>query len=83
MIPTIETIVDDLVEDSITKQQAIAWLHIHAEDAGSDLRDAFASAALTGMLANSFLAERYGVSCGGVTKECYLYADEMLEARKP
>ena len=46
MIPTIETIVEDLAAGTISKQQAIVWLHIHAEDAGMDLRDSFAMAAL-------------------------------------
>lgn len=48
---------------------------------GVSLRDYFASAALTGLLANSFLAERYGVLLDGVTNECYEYADAMLKAR--
>ena len=46
LIPTIETIVEDLAAGTISKQQAIVWLHIHAEDAGMDLRDSFAMAAL-------------------------------------
>jgi len=46
MIPTIETIVEDLAERKITKQQAIAWLNQHAEGAANDLRDHFAAMAM-------------------------------------
>lgn len=48
---------------------------------GVSLRDYFAAAALAGCLANSFLAERYGVLTEGLSKECYEYADAMLKAR--
>jgi hypothetical protein len=51
VIPTIETIVEDLAAGKITKQQAIQWLQQHAEDAGRDMRDEFAANALQGLLA--------------------------------
>lgn len=52
MIPTIEDIVEGLLAGTITKQQAIEWLHQHAEGAYVTLRDEFAAAALTGILSD-------------------------------
>lgn len=45
MIPTIETIVEELIAGTMSKLEAIGWLHAHAEDAGQDLRDAVAMSA--------------------------------------
>lgn len=92
MIPSIETIIEDLLAGSITKQQAITWLHMHAEDAGRDLRDAFAMAALTGELAStstvaSASACAEAAAAQGVPVEahiarcCYEMADAMLAER--
>lgn len=75
MIPTIETIVDDLAAGLITKQQAIAWLYAHAEDAGSDLRDHFASQALIGWW------KIEGSTYEQDAKSAYAMADAMLVER--
>ena len=53
MIPSIETIVEDLVAGKITKSQAVTWLSAHAEYAARDLRDDFAAAALQGLVASN------------------------------
>lgn len=58
MIPTIETIVEQLLAGECTKSQAINWLHMHAEDAGRDLRDEFAGQALAGLFADALIAHR-------------------------
>jgi hypothetical protein len=76
LIPTIETIVEDLASGLITKQQAIAWLHAHAEDAGSDLRDHFATHAMQGMLAN-----KWNQNYPDWAEHAYKMADAMLAAR--
>ena len=76
MIPTIETIVEDLADGTITKQQAIAWLHAHAEDAVSDLRDHFAALAMQGMLAN-----KWNANYAEWADHAYQMADAMLAAR--
>ncbi len=94
MIPTIETIVCDLVEGKITKCQAIDWLHKHAEDAYRTLRDDFASAALNGWLSGpcqgEVLDDYHDDMCAfvehqqKVAETCYTYADAMLaERNKP
>lgn len=57
MIPSIETIVEDLLAGTITKQQALAWLFEHAEDAAYDLRDHFAAEAMNAELASSSFGE--------------------------
>lgn len=84
MIPTIETIVEDLLAGTISKQQALAWLFQHAEDAGRDLRDDFAAAALAGLL-----PRRWGNDDGVLpsnihelwAKGAYQTADAMLKER--
>lgn len=77
MIPTIETICENVKTGTITVQQAIAWLYIHAQDGGAELRDGFAMAAMQGMLAKS---EQRGLS--RVATAAYEAADEMLKARQ-
>lgn len=87
MIPTIETIVEDLLAGTITKQQAIALLHQHAEDAYRELRDEIAVRALQGLLA----AEAHPNACGfpnsfddggmSFAQSAYTLADTMLKAR--
>lgn len=46
MIPTIETIVENLLNGTLDKSQAVSWLNQHAADACVSLRDEFAMAAL-------------------------------------
>lgn len=80
MIPSIETIVEDLLAGSITKQQAIAWLNQHAEDAGYCLRDELAGRAMQGLLT----AETQDYNHGPDEKliaHAYKLADLMLKER--
>ena len=77
MIPTIETIIEGLLSGEYTKQQAVGWLHQHAEDAGRCLRDEFAMAALQGIIA---LSDGVGTR-QETAKYCYGYADSMIEQR--
>ena len=76
MIPTIETICVDLKAGKITVQQAIAWLHQHAEGSANELRDMFAAAALQGLCANAHINPdvQYGPMA-------YKLADDMLRNR--
>lgn len=87
MIPTIEQICKDLFAARITVDQAIAWLHQHADGTASELRDAFAAAALTGFLSNSFsdgvnkpLSHATALEMAELS---YRQADEMLKRRGP
>jgi hypothetical protein len=90
MIPSIETIVEDLYARTITRQQAIGWLHQHAEHAGRDLRDEFAEFALQGWLANPSSweptqADKSVESFDNMTEvsalAAYKFADAMLIER--
>lgn len=87
MIPTIETIVEDLAAGTITKQQAIAWLHEHASVAVNELRDSFAMMVIQGLIAHHGDAgwnhEGAIQSMRGAADTAYEYADAMLAARKP
>ncbi len=76
MIPDIETIVDDLADGTITKQQAVAWLHAHAENAGEDWRDHCALYAMQGMLANN-----WNQNYSDWAEHAYKMADAMMKAR--
>lgn len=80
MIPTINTIVEDLLAGKITKHQAIEWLNQHAEGAIDELRDAFALAALQGLCADRHHADTQGRPriMAVMAYEC---ADAMLERR--
>jgi len=49
---------------------------------GMMLRDWFAGQALAGMLANSWLTERYGAPLNTRAADAYEFADAMLKARK-
>lgn len=86
MIPTIETIVEDLAAGKITKQQAIAWLHRHAEDAGRCLRDDFAAAALQGLIASEQMltvaTQSHKPLGDELAQGAYEMADAMLKARE-
>ena len=83
MIPTIETIVENLLAGTLDKSLAITWLHQHAADAGRDLRDEFAAAALIGVM--QICDKHHGAD---ETYEPYFarlsyeIADAMLHARK-
>lgn len=79
MIPTIETIIEDLLAGTITKQQAVTWLHMHAEDAYRTLRDDFAAAALTGLMSNPVGAHHHHAK---LAEFAYMSADAMLKARE-
>src|ERR1017187_1662802 len=88
MIPTIETIVEDLAAGNISKAQAIAWLYQHAEDAGRCLRDDFAAAALSGLNANGDLSAHCSAMGHNPAKvrtdyatTAYQQADVMLKER--
>ena len=76
MIPTIETIVEDIAAGTISKQQAIVWLHAHVSDAASDLRDHFAAQAMQGMMANN-----WNTNYADWAKHAYKMADSMMKAR--
>ena len=78
MIPSIETIAEDLAAGRITTAQAIAWLYQHAEGATDDLRDHFAANAITGCLPGS------AFSTGELqikAQWAYRMADAMLSER--
>lgn len=79
MIPTIETIVEDLMAGTITKQQAIGWLYQHAEDAGLTLRDDFA-ASVIGHLVCAEVRQDFTTEKDAAY--AYDVADAMMEARK-
>jgi len=85
MIPTIETIVEGLVAGTYTKQQAIGWLYLHAEEAYRGLRDDFAAAALQGMLAYPGDERGGNAHTNSTPLDCanaaYAYADAMLAER--
>jgi hypothetical protein len=78
MIPTIETIVEDLLAGAITKQQALAWLHQHAEDAFRDLRDEFAMHAMAGALGG---VPGQHLAPTALAQDSYQHADAMLKER--
>lgn len=88
MIPSIETIVEDLVAGRITKSQAVTWLYAHAEGATQELRDHFAAAVIQGMMANSLKLEAslkfpdWDLTIAAHATESYQVADAMIEARK-
>jgi hypothetical protein len=79
MIPTIEAIVEDLLDGSISKQQALAWLFQHAEGSANELRDHFAGLAMQGICAS-------GPGChmtnDAISAEAYRVADSMMKARQ-
>lgn len=83
MIPTIETIAEDLAAGRISIAQAIAWLHQHAEGSANELRDHFAGLAMQGLVA----AGKYSVGMGEppeskqYAEKAYRQADAMMIAR--
>lgn len=76
MIPTIETIVEDLLAGKITAATAVNWLNQHAEDAIYEMRDSFACAALSNAYAQN------EDDCYKTAQWAYQVADAMLFARK-
>jgi hypothetical protein len=85
LIPTIEQIVEDLLAGTISRRQAIGWLHQHAEGAANELRDMFACAALQGMLGNSYndgVNKPLSVATNlDMAEMAYAQADAMLKRR--
>ena len=79
MIPTIETIVEDLIAGKITKSQAVTWLLQHAEDARRDLRDYFAAKALAGICGDGIPGSHHMPEV--TARAAYDYADAMLAKR--
>lgn len=78
MIPTIETIVEDLLSGAITKQQAIGWLYQHAEDAGFSLRDEFAASVIGHLVCSEM---RQDFTTENDARYAYDVADAMIAAR--
>lgn len=78
MIPSIETIAEDLAAGRITTEQAIAWLHQHASGAENELRDYFAAKAITGCLPGSAFSTR---ELQIKAQWAYRMADAMLSER--
>ena len=82
MIPTIETIIKGLLSCEYTEQQAVGWLHQHAEDAGRCLRDEFAAAALQGIMVWTDTICREGEDRRVANARiAYEYADAMISQR--
>jgi hypothetical protein len=89
MIPSIEDILADLMDGSITREKAIAWIEAHLrlteETASESMRDGFAAAAMQGLLAypGSEAAGNWqnNSTPGDVYTQAYVYADAMIEAR--
>jgi hypothetical protein len=90
MIPTVEEIIAGMESGTYSREQSIAWLKTHAESAGDehyadDLRDSFAAAALTGILAKSFGDMTWQdlpiSACNSTAKVAYAVADAMLRER--
>lgn len=86
MIPTIENIIEGLMDGSYTKEQAIAWLEVHASGPIGDLRDDFASKAMQSLIGNptitSGLREPVPLNAFDETaRGAYLFANAMLKER--
>jgi hypothetical protein len=77
MIPTIETIAEDLASDSISISQAITWLHQHAEGSANELRDHFAGLAMQGIVTRP----PSGAHQRDIAEAAYMLADAMLAER--
>lgn len=86
MIPTIETILEDLLAGKIEKWQAVEALERHADLAGWSLRDEFAGQALAGVTANPNTPDQLiGFGFEGskdlLAEYAYACADAMLKHR--
>lgn len=78
MIPTIETIVNDVVAGKITQTQAIAWLNKHAEDANLELRDQFAASVIGHLVCSEM---RQDNTTDQDARYAFKVADAMMAAR--
>jgi hypothetical protein len=81
MIPAIETIIEELLAGNVTKSQVITWLHMHAEDAGRELRDDFAGQALAGLIGGALAEGLDYPNYENAATYAYAYADSMLAHR--
>jgi hypothetical protein len=83
VIPTIEQILADLMDGSITREKALAWIDAHlrlAEEAASEsMRDGFAAAVMQGCLTQDAMANQ--MTFMDRAEWCYEQADAMLTAR--
>jgi hypothetical protein len=82
MMPPIAEIVDDLIDGRITKQQAITYLLVHAEEGGKDIEDDFAIAALKGLVPIANNVEIDPLKYRWAAEEAYKYAKAMAEVRR-
>lgn len=78
MIPSIEIIVEGICDGTITKSQAVTWLHAHAEGAANDLRDHFAGLAMQGIISQQ---DWVTFENAAVAEWSYAQADAMIEIR--
>ena len=84
MIPDIETIVAGLLDGTIGKDQAIAWLKAHAFHATEELRDTFAGQFATLATVTAIVNHAKGEAQPtpeDVAAEAYKFANAMLKAR--
>jgi hypothetical protein len=93
MIPSIETIIEDLIAGNITKAQAITWLYQHAEGSANEVRDMFAGQVCAAMVSTIKTDDDYhrakqcatNMGFKGLSDwfafDSYKQADAMLEAR--
>jgi hypothetical protein len=82
MIPSIEDILQMLLDQQINKQTALLWIDQHLEnvsDSATDLRDHFAANAMQGII--SGIGEEY-LAEEKIASWAYKVADAMLKARK-
>jgi hypothetical protein len=78
MIPTIEQILADLMDGSITREKALAWIeaHIEAAEDANHTRDFFAGQALQALLPIYESGPTFDLC-----ERAYRTADNMLKAR--
>lgn len=74
MIPSIETICEDLAAGRITVQQAIEWMNAHASGAANELRIALAMAAMQGQIASNWDVQKEIIA-----EWSFAMADEMMK----
>lgn len=80
MIPTIQTIIEDLLAGTIDKSQAINWLHAHADGSANELRDHFAGLAMQAYSSDALC--RRTATQKEIAASSYLIADAMLAERE-
>jgi hypothetical protein len=81
MIPTIETIIADLLAGTLDRGQAVNWLNMHAEGSANDLRDHFAGLAMQGLLASPRPPVPGSITGEVISDHAYKVADSMLAER--